>query len=526
MKPIDGAFLGTVLILGGYLLGRGLEVLGLLPQIGYVLAGASLGFAIGAPLVARIFAPLVGFLLFYLGYVASERRLTAAPFQLILVQPARTIVGTAIFFPFFFLLTGHVGTSFALAVLMSTSSALVLKWGKNTSYGRVEQSILAMDALITAIAIVALTEGGNPLAIAVLVGVYALMILAPNPTANIITLIALYAAAELTKTWDLLAWPFVFLLGVFIHHAVSRHHTIDEVAMEILPALVLLGIGASIALSDAATPLWAIILMILSGIQNFITLVILGPALAISPKSGAHIAIRTLGPSEGAVFAAAILGLPQMAAAIALFYVVALFVESGAKTEKDADKLMSMVLGGLWKKIEALELEYLPIMVRKHILFSEAYVKHVRSRLMALIVSLLVAIAAGYLLAYAIIEAPVMYRTAIIFLGVTAGVLALLKMISTYFDVVRISLEFISHHGYRGKLRFGKSPELFVGGYLAMLIGFMLLTVGTPVLNLIVMFLAMLLISVGLLLMLHNYAKIYRELHRKKDYALSVSRAS
>ncbi len=525
MKATTGAVLGAALIMGGYILGRILELVGLLPQIGYVLAGAAMGIGMGKDFVSGILAPLVGFLLFYLGYVASERRLTAAPFQLVLVQPARTIVGTAIFFPFFFLLTGHVGTSFALAVLMSTSSALVLKWGRNTSYGRVEQSILAMDALITAIAIVAIVEGGNPLAIAVLVGIYALMILVPNPTANIGALVLLYAAAQATETWGLVAWPFVFLLGVFIHHAVSKHHTIDEVALELLPALVLLGIGATAAFMGASTPLWAVILLILSAVQNFITLVVLGPALSISPKSGAHIAVRTLGPSEGAILAAALLGLPQMAAAIALFYFIAMLVESGAKTEKDADRLMSMLLGGFWKRIEALELEYLPIMVRKHILFSEAYVKHVRPKLMALIISLLVAVAAGYLLAYAIIAAPATYRTAIIFLGVTAGVLALLKMISTYFEMIRESLEFLSKHGYRGKLRLGKTPELFVGGYLAMLIGFMLLTVGTPVLNLMVMFLAMLLISVGLLLMLHNYAKIYRELHTKKEYAASVSRA-
>ncbi|MDN5358161.1 MAG: hypothetical protein PWP76_4 [Candidatus Diapherotrites archaeon] len=519
MKAGYAAVALGVLVILAYFVGRLFAFVGFLPHVGYVLTGSLFGAGLTSVERGYLFLYAFAFLLAYLGYMASSRRTFSAPLQLFFVHPLRLVVGFALFFTVLYFAGVGIEISAIAALLLSTSSALVVRWGRGTSYALIEHSLLAMDALISAL--VLLYVAGEPFhSILVAALAYLLLMYSGGPILSSLVFIAVAALATGGHV-GYLALAFVF--GVVFHHLVYdlKLHWAEGAIQDVLPIVFLVGIGAWAGTTfPPAAGILFVVIAFLSLLQNFISLVVLGSVFGVSPKTGAHILARTFGPSEASLFALALLaGQSPLFSSVFWFYVVSLAFSSFVRTEKDAEHLLSVLLPkGLFQTIERLEAAYASLYVRHHVVFSSAY-RHrflplARKMLGAIIVLVLAASSLGYLM----FDNSIPYRAALIFLAVSAFVIALLRVIVWYMQFYFDTLLFLSDHAYGGKLRPGNSPYYFVAGFLLTIAGFATLPISVPFLNLVLLFFSLILLNAGLYMLLTSYTRLYNEFVRKREY--------
>jgi len=521
MRPAYAALALGLLVIIAFIVGRLFAFVGILPHVGYVLTGSLFGAGLDTAVKGYLFTYSLVFLLAYLGYVASSRRIFSAPLQLFFVHPIRLATGFALFFTVLYLLGMDIGVAAVAAILLSASSGLVLRWGRHASYAFVEHSLMAMDALIAALVLLyVLNIPFQSILLAALS--YLLLLYAGGPLSSVLVFVI---GAILAHYGHMDYFSLSFVFGVVFHHLVYdlRLNWAEGVLHDVLPIIFLVGMGAWAGLYfPPSAGAYLLVLAVLSIIQNFVSLVVLAPLFGVSPKSGAHILARTLGPSEASVFALAVLlGQTPLTAAVFWFYVIALAFASFVRTEKDAEHLLSIIFPkGIFRSIERLEQAYASLFLRHHVVFSSAYRHRVlplaRRMLGGVILLLLSASALGYVM----LAPNLSYRAALIFLAVTVFVIALIKVLQWYIQFYEHTLLFISDHAYRGKLRPGKSPYYFVAGYILTVVGFLAIPLAIPFYNLVLLFFALMVLNVGLYMLLSSYAALYNEFMRKREYGM------
>ncbi len=509
------------LVIVAFVAGRLFAFVGILPQVGYVLTGSLFGAGLAAPEKEYLFAYALAFLLAYLGYMASSRRIFSAPLQLFFVHPLRLVTGFALFFTVLYFAGAGMETALVASMLLSTSSALVVRWGRGASYALIEHSILAMDALISAL--VLLYVLGTPFTSMLLAAIaYILLLYSGGPRSSVLVFLA-SAILAYYGYMDYYALAFVF--GVVFHHLIyDLHlHWAEGAIQDVLPIIFLVGIGAWAGIYfPPSAGIFFIVIAFLSILQNFISLVVLAPLFGVSPKSGAHILARTFGPSEASLFALAVLvGHSALSSAVFWFYVAALAFSSFVRTEKDAEHLLSVIFPRkLFQSIERLEMAYASLFLRHHVIFSSAYRHRVLSLSRKMLGAIIVMVLSASALAYLIFMPTLSHRAALIFLSVSILTISLLKVLQWYVRFYDETILFISDHAYGGKLRPGRSPYYFVAGFILTVAGFASIPVSIPFLNLVLLFFALMVLNVGLYMLLSSYASLYNEFMRKKEYGL------
>jgi len=454
-------------------------------------------------------------LVYYLGYVASSRRLFSTPFQIVFVQPLRVVVGFSMFFILFYVAGISVAPAAALALLFSTSSSLILRWGANFGHRRIEESLVAMDAAVSAIVLLYIL-GANGWALLLMVAFYAAFFFIGSALWD--TLIILAS----TLFWYLGSLPslaLLFLLGVFTHHRVhgAGKRWLDPILHDVIPLYFLFAIaGAAQYPFGISAALLFVGIFVVSFLQNFVALVIMGPLFGIPPKVGAHMAARSFGPSEAAVAATLFLHTPAIAVAALWFYAFALFTYSFVKTDADAERFVSAILPtSIVGMLERFEAGYVQIYVRNRVLLDSSFAKLAKPPARNIVASILLALAAIFVISDALTavqEHSVLY----ILFAVSVVVLAAWVAIPAYISLYWLALDFLSKYAYDRPLRPGKAPYYFVGGYLAVLAGFALLPLTLPTVNLVIIFFALLLLNLGLYVLLNSYYGIVGELLRQR----------
>ncbi len=507
------------LVVIAFVVGRLFAFVGLLPHVGYVLTGAL--FGTGLPLSEKGYLFIYGlvFLLAYLGYMASSRRIFSAPLQLFFVHPIRVVIGFTLFFTALYFAGIDVGAALVAAVLLSTSSALVVRWGRSASYALIEQSILAMDSLISALVLLYVLEVPfSSVALAALA--YLVLLYFPGP---MVSALVFLAATVLVQYGYMGYYALAFVFGVVFHHLIYdlRLQWAEGAIQDIIPIVFLVAIGSWAGLSfPPAAGIFLLLIAFLSILQNFISLVILAPIFGVSPKSGAHILARTFGPSEAALFAFAIInGQSALSLAVFWFYVVALAFSSFVRTEKDAEHLLSLLFPkSLFATIERLETAYASLFLRHHVVFSSAYRHRMLSLSRKMLGAMVLLTLSASSLVYLVFAHGLSHRALWIFFAVAVFVVSLLKVIQWYVQFYEETIFFISDHAYGGKLRPGKSPYYVVGGFILTLAGFAAIPASIPLANLILLFFALIVLNVGLYVLLSSYASLYNEFMRKRVY--------
>lgn len=519
MKAYSAALALGLLVFIAFAMGRLFAFVGILPHVGYVLTGAL--FGAGLPSIERgyLFGYALVFLLAYLGYMASSRRIFSAPLQLFFIHPLRVVVGFALFFSVLYLSGFNVTVSLVAGILLATSSALVIRWGRGTSYALIEQSILAMDALISGL--ILLYVSGEPFVSVVLAALAYLLLMYSGSVIFSTLVFVLFAVVASQGYIGYYALAFVF--GVVLHHLVDdlRMHWAEGVLQDVLPLVFLVGVGAWAGVSF--TPMsgaYLLIIAFLSLLQNFISLVVLGSVFGVSPKTGAHILARTFGPSEASLFALALMSADlSLAYAVFWFYILALIFSSYVRTERDAEYLLSLLFPkAIFRSIEQLEYAYSSLFVRHHVVFSGAYRRKVLSLSRKMLAALILMILSASSIVYLVFDSTGSHRVLLILLSVTVFVISLMRVLQWYFRFYDATIFFISDHSYGGKLRPGRSPYYFVAGFLLTIAGFAAIPMSIPFLNLVLLFFALMVINVGLYLLLSSYAQIYQEFVRKREY--------
>lgn len=515
MDALSGSALVFSVLVGAMMVGGLLQYLGILPQLGYLLAGYFIMPALPTSMQSFLLASGIALLLFYLGYVASSRRLFSTPFQTVYLQPLRVAIGFSMFFILFYVAGLGVAVASALAVLFSTSSALILRWGANFAHRRVEESLVAMDAAVSAVVLLYLL-GASGLSILLAVAIYAAFFFAESALWDTFLIIVA------TGAWYSGALPslaLLFLLGVFTHHRVhgAGKRWLDPIMHDVVPLYFLFALaGATQYPFSVSAALVFLGVLVISFFQNFVSLVILGPLFGIPPRTGMHMTARAFGPSEATLAAALFVHSPAIASAALWFYAFALFVYSFVKTDVDAERFVSALLPSSVKRmLERFEAGYLPVYVKNRVLLDRGFARSVLPRARRIVTALLISLAAVLLMADAITvihEHSVIYILSAVFLVVVAAWVAIPAYISLYWD----ALEFLSRYTYERPLRPGRAPYYFVGGYISVLVGFLLLPLTLPSMNLVIIFFALLLLNLGLYVLLSSYYGIVRELLRHR----------
>ena len=509
-----------LLVLIAFFVGRLFAFVGILPHAGYVITGML--FGAGLPITERVFLfhYALTFLLAYLGYMASSRRIFSAPLQLFFVHPLRVAIGFALFFSFLYLSGLDITTSLVVGVLLATSSALVVRWGRDTSYALIERSILSMDALLSALVLLYVVK--EPVLSIVLAALsYVLLMYSGSALLSVsIFLICSFLAVHGYAGYYTLA----FVLGIVLHHVVDhmKMHWAEGVLQDVLPVVFLVGVGAWAGLHfTPLSGLYIVIIAFLSLLQNFVSLVVLGSVFGVSPKTGAHILARTFGPSEAVLFALAVLPVSSaLVYAVVWFYLLALVFSSYVRTEKDAEHLLSVLFpSSLFRSIEELEYAYSHVFVRHHVVFSDAYRERVLPLSRKMLAGMILLIVAASSLVYLVFN-PLPYRVFLILFSVTLLAVVLMRLLRWYFSFYETTIFFVSDHAYAGRIRPGKSPYYFVAGFLLTVLGFAAVPFSIPLFNLVFLFFVLLLINAGLYLLLSSYAQIYNEFVRKREYGL------
>ena len=513
MDALSGSALVFSVLVGAMMVGGLLQYLGILPQLGYLLAGYFIMPALPASMQDFLLASGIALLLYYLGYVASGRRLFSTPLQTVYVQPLRVAIGFSMFFVLFYVAGQGVAAASALALLFSTSSALILRWGVRSAHRRIEESLVAMDAAISAVVLLYIL-GASGLSILFAVAIYAAFFFVESALWD--TLLILFA----TGAWYYGMLPslaLLFLLGVFTHHRVhgSRKHWLDPVMHDVLPLYFLFALaGAAQYPFGVSAALIFMGILVISFFQNFISLVILGPLFGIPPRVGMRMAARAFGPSEAALAAALFVHSPSMASAALWFYAFALFVYSFVKTDVDAERFVSTFLpASIGRMMDRFEAGYLQVYLKYRVLLDSAFSRSALPQARRIVTAILVSLAAVLLMADAITvvhEHSVLYILLAVFVVLIAAWVAIPAYISLYWR----ALDFLSEYSYDRPLRPGRAPYYFVGGYLSVLVGFLLIPYTLPSMNLVIIFFALLLLNLGLYVLLSNYYGIVKELLR------------
>ncbi|HIP74482.1 MAG TPA: hypothetical protein EYH14_02435 [Euryarchaeota archaeon] len=510
-----------LLVLVAFFVGRLFAFVGILPYAGYLVTGML--FGAGLPPVERsfLFQYALVFLFAYLGYMASSRRIFSAPFQLFFVHPLRLAVGFALFFSALYLTGFDFKTSCIAGILLATSSSLVVRWGRNTSYALIERSILSMDALISGLILLYVVN--EPVASILLT---ALTYIALMYSSSIFFSVSVLVAFALLLMEGYVGYySLAFVLGVVLHHVFDhmRMHWAEGILQEVLPIVFLVGIAAWAGLFfTPVAGIYLVSLAFLSLLQNFVSLVVLGSVFGVSPKTGAHILARTFGPSEAALFAAAILPTsPAFVCAVLWFYFIAIVFSSYVRTEKDAEHLLSSLFPKtLFRSIEELEYAYSRVFVRHHVVFSDAYRQRVSQLSKKMLAGIILLSTAAFSLIYLVFNTSLPYRGLLILFSVILLAAVLARLLQWYFRFYETTIFFISDHAYAGKIRPGRSIYYFVAGFLLTLVGFVAIPFSVPLFNFVYLFFALLIVNAGLYLLLSSYAKIYHEFVTKKEYGL------
>ncbi len=515
MDALSGSALVFSVLVGAMMVGGLLQYLGILPQLGYLLSGYFIMPALPPSVQDFLLASGVALLIYYLGYVASSRRLFSTPLQTVFVQPLRIVTGFSMFFILFYVAGVGVAASAALAILFSTSSALILRWGINFAHRRIEESLVAMDAAVSAIVLLYIL-GVNGWALLLTVALYAAFFFVDSAMWD--TAIILFT----TILWYYGATPslaLLFLLGVFTHHRVhgAGKRWLDPIMHDVVPLYFLFAIaGAAQYPFSVSAALMFLGILVVSFLQNFVALVVMGPLFGIPPKVGAHMTARSFGPSEAALSAALFLHSPVIAASALWFYAFAIFVYSFVKTDVDAERFVSAILPkAIVSMLERFEAGYMPLYVKNRVLLDPSFTNAAKQQARIIVTAILISLAALFLMVDALTvihEHSVLYILFAVFIVIVAAWVAIPAYVSLYWR----ALEFLSKYSYDRPLRPGRAPHYFVGGYLAVLAGFALLPLTLPTVNLVIIFFALLLLNLGLYVLLNNYYRIVGELLRRR----------
>jgi|GEM_PF-6765533 len=515
MDALSGSALVFSVLVGAMMVGGLLQYLGILPQLGYLLSGYFIMPALPGSVQSFLFASGVALLIYYLGYVASSRRLFSTPFQTVFVQPLRIVIGFSMFFILFYVAGEGVAASAALALLFSTSSALILRWGVNFAHRRIEESLVAMDAAVSAIVLLYIL-GTSGWSLLLAVALYVAFFFVSSAIWD--TLLVLLATA-LWYVGSLPSLALLFLLGVFTHHRIhgAGKRWLDPIMHDVVPLYFLFVIaGAAQYPFSVSAALMFLGILVVSFLQNFVALVVMGPLFGIPPKIGAHMTARAFGPSEAALAAALFLHSPVIAVAALWFYAFALFVYSFVKTDVDAERFVSAILPkAIVSMLERFEAGYMPIYVKNRVLLDPSFAKAAKPQARSIITAILASLAAILLMMDAL---TVVHKHSVLYIlfAVFVVILAAWVAIPAYLSLYWRAMDFLSKYSYDRPLRPGRAPHYFVGGYLAVLVGFALLPLTLPTVNLVIIFFALLLLNLGLYVLLNNYYRIVGEFLRHR----------
>ncbi len=508
MGVLGSSLLLFSILVGAMMVGGLFQYVGVLPQLGYLLTGYFVVPSLPASLQSFLLASAVAVLLFYLGYVASARRLFAAPLQTAFLQPARILIGFSMFFVLFYATGQGFSRAVDFALLFSASSSLILRWGVRSEHRKIEESLVALDAAVAAFALLHLL-GVSGSAILLTAVIYAAFFIDVSPfwdAAVIGVAIILWALGHIGPL------PLLFLLGAFIHHRVhgAAQHWLDPIVHDVLPLYFLFAFaGVSYYSMGFSSVLLFLGLLAISYLQNFVSLVVLGPVFGVPPRTGAHMVVRSFGPSEASL-AAAVLSSPLLSPAVILFYSVALFVYSFVKTDADAERFVQLLLpSSIDRMISRFESSYSKIYVKNRALLSPAFSEATMGTASRIFAALLVALASFYVIVDAI-SVSAQHAVVHILLGLAFLLVAVAVLVTSYVDLYERAIDFLSRFAYGRFLARGHSVYGLVGGYLATFAGFFIMPFTIPTANLVLIFFALLLLSFGMYALLSNYYRIVR----------------
>ncbi|NPA76838.1 MAG: hypothetical protein GXN93_03735 [Candidatus Diapherotrites archaeon] len=511
MDALSGSALIFSVLVGAMMVGGLIQYLGILPQIGYILAGHFIMPALPQSIQSFLFASGIATLMFYLGYVASSRRIFNAPLQTTFIQPVRVAIGFAMFFILFYVSGVGISHAITLAILFSTSSALILRWGKRFAHRGVEEAMVALDAAVTAIVLM-YALGVSGWGILLTAAIYAAYFFSKSRAGDVVVA----AAAVILWYFGILhSLSVIFILGAFTHHRIhgAGEHWIDPIIHDAIPLYFLFALAGAMQYPiTVSTALIFVAILAISYIQNFISFVILGPLFGIPPKTGAYMAARSLGPSEAALAAAILSGSQAIATGAIAFYTLSLFIYSFVKTDADAERFVSATLPKrLYALLEKLEGGYAPVYVKMRALISGAFSKKAYYDARQITTALILIVAATITMLSAVTQTA-SHSVAHILISVVVIMGAVWIAVPAYMRMYCNAVEFLSKYVYERPLRPGHAPRYFVGGYLSVIAGFILLPLTIASANIVIIFFALLFLNLGLYVLLNSYYQIVQEM--------------